>query len=403
MKESIWDGINIGTAQTTNSIFRSATHEGMADAKGRPGEELAKLYGRLAEGGVGGIITGYCCVSKEGRSPHKGVLMLDSDDNIPSFVKMVDNVKAAGSPLFLQLVHCGRATSQAATGMPVVAPSPIRDKLFPGAKPLELTEPGIHRVISDFIQAGLRAHKCGFDGIQLHLAHGFLLSQFLSCYSNRRKDRWGGSIENRFRIVKEIIEGVKELLPDFPVMVKMNGYDHRKKGMRIEQAARIATLLEQSGCDAIEVSCGFPEDGDLSARGPHIPFDAVFQYHHRFRNLPSPVKKIVKTLAPLIWAKNTELRNYNVAAALAIKKKVTLPVIAIGGIHRLKDIEEAVIKKGLDGISLSRPLILEPGLIRKFREGKTKEARCKMCNYCGVLMEERKLRCYFGRLPRNFE
>lgn len=401
MISTIWEGIAIGSAKTANRIFRSATHEGMADDRGRPGDELTKLYLRLAAGGVGGIFTGYCCVSQEGRSPHRGVLMLDSADQIPSFKKMTAALKKTGVPLFLQLVHCGRATTREATGLPLVAPSPIRDGMFPGEKPLELTEEGIQRIISDFIQAGIRASHCGFDGIQLHLAHGFLLSQFLSAYSNRRKDRWGGSIENRFRIIKEIITGLKHELPDFPVTVKMNAYDQRRRGMRIDQAVQIATLLEQSGCDGIEVSCGFPEDGDLSARGPKIPFDAVFKYHHRYRHLPGYAKKMVKLLSPVLFGKSVELRNYNVEAAVAIKKYISLPVFAVGGIHRLEDIVEAVVNKGLDGVSISRPLILEPGLIKKFREGKTEEARCSMCNYCGVIMEENKLRCYYGKLPVN--
>ena len=401
MTDKAFSPLRIGGMTLKNRIIRSATNEGMADVNGRPTEKLIKTYRRLINGGVGCIVTGFAGVSPEGKSPFHNMLMLHTDDNISAFRRLTEDLKEESIPIVIQLAHCGRATRRSVTGFKPVAPSAVKDKMYADETPEELTEEGIERIIGNFIQAAVRAKKAGFDGIQIHLAHGYLLAQFLSANSNRRKDRWGGTIENRYRIVDRIITGIKEQLPNFPVWVKLNGYDRRRRGMRIDQAVQIAAMLEKSGCDAIEVSCGFPEDGGLSARSPVLPIEAALYYNRKFKSIPVIIKKIIALIAPLLLPKEKKLHAYNADAASRIKEHLSIPVIATGGIHSTADIAYCLCEKNLDGVSMSRPFILEPGLINKFKSGESTEAKCIKCSYCGVIQEDRPLRCYYGKLPGN--
>jgi len=230
-----------------NRILRSATHEGLADESGAPLPALTQKYLQLAKGGVGAIITGYAGVRPEGRCAYHRMLMIDRDELIPAYRTLTDAVHAAGTPLFLQLAHAGRQTRSQVTGLQPVAPSAIRDHMFNEEVPRALKETEIEEIISAFVAGAVRAQAAGFDGVQLHGAHGYLLSEFLSPYMNQRTDRWGGSAENRFRIVGEIIARVKARLPGFPIFIKINGTDGRKNGMRIPEAVEIARRLEQAG------------------------------------------------------------------------------------------------------------------------------------------------------------
>ncbi|MCP3899932.1 MAG: NADH:flavin oxidoreductase, partial [Desulfobacteraceae bacterium] len=230
-----------------NKIIRSATHEGMADEKGFPQNKLIQLYTRLAKGGAGAIITGYAGVQQDGKSPMINMLMIDNDDVIPAFKELTDAVHQHETPIVLQIAHCGRQTRSKITGFGTRGPSARRDNFYSEDLPKELTEKEIHIIIDNFVSGAQRAKIAGFDGIQLHMAHGYLLSDFLSSYSNNRSDQWGGSLENKYRIVKMIFRKIKEEIGDYPVLVKMNAFDGRKNGMNISEAVKIAKMLEQSG------------------------------------------------------------------------------------------------------------------------------------------------------------
>jgi 2,4-dienoyl-CoA reductase-like NADH-dependent reductase (Old Yellow Enzyme family) len=401
MGSMVFEPIEIGPLELKCRILRSATHEGLADERGAPTEAHAALYAKLDLGGVGGIVTGFAAVSREGMSGlHRGLYAGKGADDA-AWKALARAPRAGGTPLILQLVHCGRATSEEATGMPRVAPSPIADAMWPGRRPIALDEAGIERIIEDFVDAAARAREWGFDGVEFHAAHGFLLSQFLSPCSNRRKDRWGGGEEGRFRILGEILSRARSALPGFPLLVKMNGYDGRPGGLRIPEAARQARMAQEAGCDGIEVSCGFPSDGDLTARGPRLPVEAVLRYSHMFKGLPAFLRPVLGAALSLFIKSKTPEFGFNLPAARAIREAVEIPVIAVGGLHRLADLEGALARGDADLVSMGRPLILEPDLPAKFRDGRSKAARCIRCNFCGVIDEARPLRCYYGALPRE--
>jgi 2,4-dienoyl-CoA reductase-like NADH-dependent reductase (Old Yellow Enzyme family) len=381
-----------------NRIIRSATHEGMADELGCPTQQLKDLYVRLAKGGVGAIITGYAGIQQNGKCPLYRMLMIDHDRVIPAYREVTDAVHALQTPIILQIAHTGRQTRSRITGLPTVAPSGIRDKFYSEDVPETLTEREIEEIIDNFAKAVERARQAGFDGVQLHGAHGYLLAEFLSPYSNRRKDRWGGTTENRYRIIGEIYHRAKALVGDYPMLIKLNAYDGRKGGMRVEEAVGIARLLEQSGCAAIEVSCGTAEDGFHSSRGEKIPIDAVLRYTFKYKSLPGWAKTVMRPFAGLLSRPVRPIANYNVEAARAIKTSANIPVIVVGGIASLSDIVDITESGKADFVSMCRPFVIEPNIVKKFQQGAAEYSRCIRCNYCMIASEEQPLRCYYGKL-----
>ncbi len=398
MPDKVFEQAMLAGISVKNRIIRSATHEGMADEHGQPTEALKKVYLRLAKGSAGAIITGYAGIQPNGKAPLLNMLMADNDLCVGAYRGLVDAVHQEGTAIILQVAHCGRQTSSKAIGHRPVAPSAIRDRFYFDDKPKELTEPEIEEIIGNFVHAVRRARNAGFDGVQLHAAHGYLLSEFLSPYMNRRTDRWGGSTENRFRIVGEILKRASGTVGDYPILIKLNAHDGRKNGMRIEEAVRIARLFEANGCKAIEVSSGVAEDGLYMSRGDHTPIDAVFAYSSRFKNLPNFVKTMIRPFADYISPPIKPVRLYNVEAARKIKQSVSIPVIVVGGISSLDGITDIIEGGSADFVSMCRPFIIEPDIVKRLQEGKQKASRCIACNYCMIAAEERPLQCYYGKV-----
>lgn len=394
----LFNDTTISGIAVRNRIIRSATHDGLADGNGAPGEKLIAKYEHLAKNEVGCIITGYAAVSRNGVSPYPGMLKIYDDGVIDKYKELTDAVHRHGMPVILQIAHCGRQTSSKAVGMQKVAPSDVLHAFYPDRAKV-LTEAEIFRIIDDFVSAAVRAEKAGFDGVQLHGGHGYLLHDFLSPYGNRRKDGWGGSLENRCRIVELIIKGIKEKTK-LPVWIKLSAEDNRKGGMNIDSSVEVCKRLEAAGCDAIEVSCGTVQDGMNTMRSELMPMDAVFKYREPCASFPKPLSKIALAAAnfinPLI-KQPKPLENFNVDNAATIKKAVSIPVIAVGGIHKKADMEEIICGGKADFVSMCRPFICEPDLVKKLRNGQS-EARCIMCNYCGLVIEKEPTRCLYGKV-----
>jgi len=393
-----FEPIKLASINFANRIIRSATHEGYANDAGRPDEKLADLYEKLAKGKVGAIITGFCAVEPGGKAI-KNMMTIDRDEWIGDYKTIVSRVHKYNTPIIMQLVHAGRQSSEKIVGGKTVSPSAMKDKVY-RVVPHALLNNEIEQIIENFAQAVKRAKAAGFDGVQLHAAHGYLLSQFLSPYINRRNDEWGGSIEKRFRIMERIMEKSRQLVGDFPILVKMNAYDTRENGMRVDEAIEIARLLEKVGFDAIEVSCGIAEDGFNTVRVPEVPVPAILEMFDEFRNQPWPLKKIAGFFIPYFIETPKPLENYNVKAAANIKKNVNIPVIAVGGIRKISDIRQILMEKSADLVAMSRPFIIEPHIVKKFESGKSTESKCINCGYClmGILQEP--LRCYYGKIKK---
>jgi 2,4-dienoyl-CoA reductase-like NADH-dependent reductase (Old Yellow Enzyme family) len=344
----LFEPFSFSKIELKNRIVRSATYEKRADVDGFVTDPLIALYEELAKGGVGLIITGNALVHVTGRSVPQ-MLCIHNDFYIDRLRLLTDAVHRLGGMVIIQLVHGGRQCFPALLGggQPI-APSEVHD---PSIKvtPRAMTNEEIWEIIEAFGDAARRAMYAGFDGVQIHGAHGYLVSEFLSPHTNRRDDYWGGDEERRFHFLEEVCKAIKkEVEGNYPVMIKLNADDFIEGGLRPEESVRIAKRLEDLGISAIEVSGGMYESGIRTAR----------------MNILTP-----------------EQEAYFRNASRLFKKEVGIPVILVGGL-RSKALAEDILRNGdADLVSISRPLIREPDLPNKFMEGKEK-ADCISCNGC---------------------
>jgi 2,4-dienoyl-CoA reductase-like NADH-dependent reductase (Old Yellow Enzyme family) len=377
-----------------NRIIRSATYEGMSEIDGTPTEQLEKKYTALAQGGVGGVITGFIGVNEQGRSGTH-MSLLNSNETIKAYKKITQKMHELGTPIIAQINHCGGQTKEADTKMPVIAPSKISDY-----KAKEMTKAEISEVIEAFVQGIKNAKEAGFDGVQLHIAHGYLLSEFVSPRMNRRTDEWGGNTENRFRIVKIIFEKARKEVGNYPIIAKINGFETLKNGMSISESVKIAKLLEQVGCNGIEVSNGTIKAGLTTMRG-NVPWEMIVAQNDRLNKMPRFVKNIIGTVAEKTFPQPQPKSLYNLDAATAIKNAVNIPVIVVGGITNINEIENIINQNKSDLVSMCRPFILEPDLVNKFKTGKQTQSKCIQCNFCIIGIEKAPFRCYYGKVPNK--
>ncbi len=347
---ALFEQIKINSLILRNRLVRSATWEGMCDPDGRPTEKLASLYRNLAEGGTGLIITGYAFIRPEGKQL-AGTLGMHTDDFSKDYEKLVKTVHDAGGKIAVQLVHAGGQALPGSTGEAAVAPSAVKAPHYT-VKPKELSKGEIKEIISAFGEAARRVREYGFDAVQLHGAHGYLINQFMSPHTNLRTDEYGGSVENRSRFVREVYSSVREKTGrDFPVMIKMNSADNMDGGLEIKDGCFIAEKLSDAGIDAIEVSSG---------------------------NSASGIKN-----GPLRMRINKpEKEAWNIGYARKIKASVNCPVMVVGGFRSYEVCEKVIDENEVDCITMSRPLIREPDLAGRWEKGDRSPAKCISCNRC---------------------
>jgi len=387
----------IGTIEMRNRILRSATHEGMGDQYGKPLKDLYDVYEKLATGGAGAIITGYVGVKQSGRTM-LNMRMFDKDEYVLDYKPFNLKLKQYHTPVILQLAHGGSQTSSKITGEVPISASPTKN--YFGERCKEASEDDIEDLIDCFVKSIERAKEAEFTGVQLHAAHGYLLSEFLSPFLNKRRDGWGGNVENRFRIVREILHRSREKVGRFPIWVKVSAFDENRNRKELEEMAEGCRILQENQCDAIEVSCGYGFKSFDTIRIPKIPVEAMLALLPNFKNYSPFRKSLFKIVVPLLIKKYAPIHNYNVKSAERIKKNVNIPVIVVGGIRRFEDIENIIENTEIDFVSMCRPFIIEPNIVNKFQERQSVESKCIDCGYClfGVVSE--KLKCYFGKTER---
>ena len=398
---NIFENCQVGKVKLKNRIIRSATHDGVADEDGGPSEELIRKYAFLAQNEVGCIIQGYAIVSPEGASSYPRCLAFFGNSVADKYKKLTDAVHQYGTPIIAQLAHCGRQTSSKLIGVKKIAPSAKRHLFYPD-KAKAMTVEDILRVEDAFVEAIVKAKEYGFDGAQIHLAHGYLLHDFVSANGNKRKDDYGKDIYGRCKIVKEILQKARAKAGDFPIWVKLSATDKRKKGMRIAYAIEVCKLLKEYGVDAIEVSCGSVQDGMNTMRSRRMPMDAVFKYREPVASMPRFLNKFCLACAKLInplLPQPKPLTMFNYDSAMAIKDNVDIDLILVGGVAKLDDMQKAV-DSGIGAVSMCRPFICEPNLAKKLKEGKVAQSRCVMCNYCGLVIEKEPTKCLLGIIKK---
>jgi len=347
--KTLFEETSINGMNLRNRLVRSATWEGMCEKDGRPTRKLIDFYRTLARGGVGLIITGYTFVRPEGKQL-PGKMGIHTDDFAAEYESMTSAVHEAGGRIAIQLVHAGGQTDSGNAGRRPLAPSSAETAQFPEI-PAELTPSEIEEIVAAFGEGARRAKTWGFDAVQIHGAHGYLVNQFLSPLTNRRTDEYGGSIENRSRFLVEVYKAIREAVgSDYPVLIKLNAADNLESGLEVQDALFAARILSELGIDAIEVSAGTPASGNES---------------------PARMK-----------IDKPEKEAYNMGLAKQVKAAVSCPVMVVGGMRSYEVAEKTVAEEGLDYISMARPLIREPNLPNRWRDGDRSPAACISCNGC---------------------
>ncbi len=393
---NLFDPIRIGSMEIKNRFVRSSTHEAMADEKGCPGPGLTKCYERLARGEVGLIVTGMAFVSQEGRSTAKGMLGIHHDGLIPNYRELASHAHDYGAKIAMQITHAGRQTREEATGVKPMAPSPVYDRALL-SKPREMTEEDIERAIDSYAQACRRVRESGFDAVQIQLGHGYLPNQFQSPFLNRRKDRWGGSLENRMRFINELYGRCRQVVgEDYPILAKVNIEDNMRKGLKPEEGIRMARMMGEMGFDSLEVSSGVYADGFSMMRG-ELPMDVFLEWDIYKNNMNRLVRFLMRRFGNRMFGVLPFTELFNWKNAKAVKEAVNTPIMLVGGLRKPCDMERIVQQGDADLISLCRPLIAEPFLPKKIREKRTQPSRCISCNLCLAYLEWKPLRCYMGK------
>ena len=331
-----------------NRFVRSATWEGMATVDGACTPRLVEVYRRLAEGQVGLIITSHAYVRRDGQA---GLFQLGIyDDHLKDGLRLiVEAVHAAKGKVVVQLAHAGIFADPELSGMTPVAVSPSEQ--YANSPSRNLTEKDIREIAVSFGRAARRAKEVGFDGVQLHAAHGYLMSQFLSPLFNRRTDQYGGTAENRTRALIETAASVRdEVSSEYPVLIKLNSEDFLEGGLHVDDSIKAGVLLQEAGVDAIELSGGTFLSGKFSPSRAGIH--------------------------------SQDKEAYFRTASKAFKEALDVPIILVGGI-RSPDLAEKLLEQGVaDYFSMSRPFIREPELVKRWASGDRSKARCLSDNQC---------------------
>jgi 2,4-dienoyl-CoA reductase-like NADH-dependent reductase (Old Yellow Enzyme family) len=378
----------IGGLRLRNRFIRSAAFEGMC-ADGEPSAALVDYHRDLAAGGVAMTTVAYAAVTESGRS-YLHQLCLWKAGTVPGLRQLTDAVHREGAAASIQLVHCGYSASPAAAGGKAIGPSKVFNR-YTVSFPRAMTEDDIETVTEGFARGARSAVESGFDAVEIHAAHGYLLSQFLSPYTNRRDDRWGGSLENRLLFPVDVIRRVRQAVgPEFPILVKVNLRDGFRTGLDLDEATEIAKRYEAEGVDALILSGGFMTRTPIYVMRGDVPRKELR------RDLPGLGHKLAASLFGRFLVRKVPFTEaYFLEDALHVRKLTRLPLALVGGLRRLERMEE-IVGRGFEFLAMARPFILEPGLVRKFETGAAVEARCVPCNKCLASVATGPVRCHLS-------
>jgi 2,4-dienoyl-CoA reductase-like NADH-dependent reductase (Old Yellow Enzyme family) len=374
----------LGKLTLRNRIIRSGCFEGLSP-NASPSEALIEHHRKVAAGGIGMTTVSYCAVSRDGVAFSHEMWM--REEIVPGLKRLTDAVHREGAAASVQLGHCGFFANKHAAGTRPIGPS-RKFCLFRYSVSRAMTEKDMDRVREDFAKAALLAIKAGFDAIEIHAGHGYLLSQFLSPWTNHRQDQYGGSLENRLRYPVSVIRRVRETVgPDYPILVKMNVEDGFKGGLDIGEAVEAAKAFEAAGATALEPSCGFTARTSFYMMRGQLP---ILDYVRSEKNW---ITKIGMALFGRFIVKEvpfTEL--FLLEQSRLIKQAVKIPVVYIGGVCTLADME-TVIKEGFPFVAVGRMTVRDPDVINKMRTGEVPGVDCDHCNRCVAEMAAKGINC----------
>ena len=388
MSESIiFTPCQIGPITLRNRTIRSAAFENMAHGN-RPTEELFNYHTAVAKGGIGMTTVAYASVSRSGLS-FDGQLWL-REEIVPELKKLTDAIHAEGAKASIQIGHCGNMTHRATCGcMPVGASSGFNLYSPTFVRGLKVAE--IDELVEDFGRAVNLAREAGFDCVEIHAGHGYLISQFLSPYTNHRRDEYGGSLDNRMRLMRRVITRVLEAAgDDMAVVVKMNMHDGFRRGMQEPECLEVARELERLGVHALVLSAGFVSKAPMEVMRGAMPIKTMAHYMdmRKFWWLKALVRVFGRVMIPTVPYKE----GYFLEDALKFRAAVRLPLIYVGGMVSRRKMEE-VLAAGFQGLQMARALVRDTDFVNRLHSGEIDRSPCGHSNYCIGRMYTLEMKC----------
>jgi len=369
---AVFDPARLGPLTLKNRIIKSATFEG-ATPKGQVGDELVAFHRRMAGGGVAMTTVAYLAVSPEGRTDRHCVLL--GDDVVPGLRRVTDSVHEAGAAASAQIGHAGPVANARSNRSPSLAPT---RRLSPsGRMTRAATDHDIARITEEYRRGAALAVEAGFDCLEIHLGHNYLLSSFLSPKLNRRTDGWGGSLAHRSRFPLQVVEAVKGAVGDrAAVTAKLNMADGVDGGFWLEESLEFGRMLEAQGAlDALELTGGSSLSNPMflfRGEAPRVEFAAT---------LPGPLRAGFRLVGSRFLQEYPFEEAYFLPYARQFLDALALPLILLGGVNRL-DTVEAALDEGFSFVAMARALLREPDLVRRWEQGSTDGGLCIHCNKC---------------------
>lgn len=399
MNLSAFDSVKIGNLLLKNRIVRSATYEGASDMNGFPTSKYSNIYEQLARNDVGMIISGFSYISRQGRAMQGAQAGIDSSEKIQLFRDTTQKVHEYNCPIILQLAHTGRQSLESVTGAKLLSSSTKKSPYF-RQKPTLLTIADIYKIISQFADSAFFAKEAGFDGVQLHAAHGYLLHQLMLPETNQLKNGFG--IEHSTGISTKIIEIIYDKIKkrcgsEFPVLIKISGNHDLGSNFFPDKFVPLLKFIDSMKFAAVEISYGTMDYAMNIFRGD-LNIDTVFKYNPIFRAENKLKKMILRTytkkyLIPKFYSFSP---LYNLQFAEMAKKITKIPIISVGGFRSKMEIEYAISNNLTDLVGMSRPFISEPDLVRKMKDADNDYVSlCTNCNECVLMCDSgRVTACY---------
>ncbi|MCT4604575.1 MAG: NADH:flavin oxidoreductase [Marinisporobacter sp.] len=364
---SLFHETKLANINVKNRLVRSATWENMTTADGHLTKDLYNIYEDLSKNEVGLIITGYGNIVKE-EQPNPGMMGIYDDSFIDEYKKLTNMVHRYGSKIIMQLAYGGTKTKFNVGERIIYAPSEVPERST-NVLGKAMTKEEIDYIVNAFAEAGKRVKDAGFDGVEIHGAHTYLINQFLSPYYNKRTDSYGGSLENRMRFLIEIYYKMREKVgKDFPIFVKLTATEFFEGGLTFEETKLICKKLESIGIDGIEIS------GNIHGKAKSMVGQSFDGYE-------------------------LKEEGYFLEYAKIISNIVNIPIITVGGFKDFDNMEKIFNETNIAYFGLSRPLLAEPNLIKRWKAGDKKPAKCVRCskcrtpegNYCTIFNNKRRV------------
>jgi 2,4-dienoyl-CoA reductase-like NADH-dependent reductase (Old Yellow Enzyme family) len=389
----VFTPVRLGPLTLRNRVVKCGTNEGLS-REGLVTEPLIAWHREMAAGGVAMTTLAYCSVSADGRTfPHQVWMR---EEALPGLVAFTEAIHAEGALAAIQIGHAGWFASPRAIRARPVGPSRTFSP-HAGTFSREASEEDLARLTRDFAEAARLAARAGFDGIEVHLGHGYLLSQFLTPWNNRRDDAWGGSLEARARFPRQVLRAVREAAPGLAIWPKLNMTDGFRGGLTVDDALQVARWIEEDrSADALQLT------GGHTTRTPFFLMRGDVPRREMIADQPHWLTRLgMRLVGPFLLRAWPFEEAFFLPLARRFREAVDLPLMLLGGVNRLDTMEKA-LAEGFAAVAMGRALIRDPDLVERMRAGELDASRCIHCNRCVVEMDRGGTRCPLRETPTPF-